>query len=121
MIRLFGPGLVGLVMFALWIYALLDSISTDESLVRNLPKTFWIILILFVPGIGSIAWLMLGRPLYAGWRPGDTSTRPVRRVVAPEDDPRFLADREAELRRREQELRRREEELRRREEGETER
>ena len=117
MIRFFGPGIFGVAMLCLWVYALFDSISTDESLVRNLPKTFWIMIIFFVPGIGSLAWLMLGRPLYAGWRPGDTSTRPVRPVVAPEDDPRFMADREAELRRKEAELRRREEELRRREEG----
>jgi len=89
MIRLFGPGLFGFLVFALWVYALLDAIATDESLVRNLPKLLWIVLILFVPLVGPIAWLMLGRPLYAGWRPGDTTSRPTRRYRGPEDDPDF--------------------------------
>lgn len=94
MIRLFAPGVFGLVLFALWVYAVLDVIATDSMLVRNLPKTTWLLLVLFVPSVGAIAWIALGRPPYAGWRPGDTATRgsrpqqprPTRqRFVAPED------------------------------------
>jgi hypothetical protein len=69
--------------------------------------------------------------MYAGWRPGDTTRRPPRRVVGPEDrddfpsgqsrplppPPRPLESRENELAAWEEQLRRREEELRRRERG----
>ena len=88
MIRLFGPGLLGLVVMAMWLYCIFDVISTDDSLVRNLPKVVWLVFVLLVPLIGSLAWLALGRPLYAGWRPGDTERRPPRRrPKGPEDDP----------------------------------
>ena len=99
MIRLLGPGMFGVVLFALWVYAVLDVIATDSMLVRNLPKTTWLLLVLFVPSVGAIAWIALGRPPYAGWRPGDTeyrstgsignsgTTRPPKRrgFVPPED------------------------------------
>lgn len=75
MLRVFGPGIFGVVLFCLWIYAILDAIATDESLTRNLPKTVWILLVIFVPTIGSLAWIGLGRPLNAGWAPGDTEVR----------------------------------------------
>jgi hypothetical protein len=88
-IRLFGPGLLGLVIVVLWLYCIFDVISTDEALVRNLPKLVWLLVVLFVPTIGSIAWLALGRPLYAGWRPGDTNRRPRRRPDGPDDDPNW--------------------------------
>lgn len=88
MIRLFGPGLLGLLVVALWLYCVFDVISTDDALVRNLPKMVWLLVVLFVPTVGSIAWLALGRPLYAGWRPGDTTRRPPpRRPGGPDDDP----------------------------------
>lgn len=85
---LYGGGVVGLVMLAFWVWAIFDVISTDESLCRNLPKGVWLLLVIFVPNIGGIAWLLLGRPEGTGFRPGDTSPRP-RRVVAPEDSPRW--------------------------------
>ena len=120
MFRLLGPGLGGFLMLALWIYAVFDVISTDEILVRNLPKTVWLLLVIFVPFIGPIAWLILGRPLYAGWQPGGQTEARPQRWVAPEDRPGFAtaapppgpsAD---DLRRWEDDLARREDELRRR-------
>jgi hypothetical protein len=112
MLRVLGPGILGLVFLVLWIYCVFDVIATDESLMRNLPKVVWLLIVIFVPTIGSVAWLALGRPMYAGWRPGDTEVHPpARRPVAPEDRADWsaarLADREAELRRREEELRKR--------------
>ena len=90
MLRLFGPGIFGLLIFALWIYAIFDVVSTDDSLVRNLPKVVWLIFVLLIPLIGSITWLALGRPVYAGWRPGDTDRRPPRRGPdGPDDDPNW--------------------------------
>ncbi|HYH50920.1 MAG TPA: PLDc N-terminal domain-containing protein [Acidimicrobiia bacterium] len=122
-------GFVPLVLLALWLYAIFDVIATDESLMRNLPKPVWLLIVIFLPDIGSLAWLLLGRPLYAGWRPGDTTRRAPKRAIGPEDrddfptsyrppaPPRAVESRETELADWEERLRRREEELRRREEG----
>ena len=89
MFRILGPGLLGLIALGVWIYALLDVIATDESLVRNLPKMVWLLIVIFLSTIGALVWLGLGRPLYAGWRPGDTRSRPPRQYRGPEDDPNF--------------------------------
>jgi hypothetical protein len=111
-------GFVPLVLLALWLYCIFDVIATDEALARNLPKGVWLLIVIFLPDVGSLAWLLLGRPLYAGWRPGDTSRRPPKRVVGPEDRLDFPTTRPPdELRAWEERLRQREEELRRREEG----
>jgi hypothetical protein len=129
--RLGAFGVVPLILLALWIYCVLDVIATDDALVRNLSKGMWLLIVIFLPDIGSLAWLLLGRPLYAGWRPGDTSRRPTKRVIGPEDRDDFpsgplrpplsrpVDSRENELEAWEEQLRRREEELRRREQDET--
>lgn len=127
----FGGGLVAVLLLALWIYCILDVIATSEGLIRNLPKVGWLLIVIFVPTIGSIAWLLLGRPEKAGFAPGDTTYRPEPRgglfdssssrsrgILAPDDDPGFLAqidERAKRLRDWENELKRREEDLRRRE------
>lgn len=84
-----GMGLVPLVLVALWVYCILDVIASQEILVRNLPRMAWLLIVVFLPTVGSVAWLALGRPLYAGWRPGDLRRRPVRPVLGPEDRPDF--------------------------------
>ncbi len=120
MFRLAGMGIFGVAAFVLWIYCVFDVIASDEVLIRNLPKFMWLMVVLFLPTVGGIAWLALGRPLYAGWRPGDTSGRGAARqplgvedradfarpARAP-DDARRLQDWEADLQRREEELKRR--------------
>lgn len=119
MIRFAGGGLIGFLLIALWLYCIFDVIATDEVLIRSLPKLVWLFIVIIIPSIGSIAWLALGRPQFAGWRPGDTEGRATRRVVGPEDRPDFspgpgsgLADAgrlqawEDDLQRRERELRR---------------
>ena len=121
---LYGGGIVGLLLLALWLYCIFDVISTQESLVRNLPKVLWLVLVIILPAVGSIAWLILGRPPGAGFGPGDTGyrrpsgfNRPSR-AIGPEDSPEFIAeieDRASRLRRWEEDLKRREDELRRRE------
>lgn len=87
MVRLAVPSLGALIAIALYVYCVLDVIATDELLIRNLPKTVWLLLVLFLPTIGGLAWLLLGRPPYAGLRPGDTSPRTARPVRGPDDDP----------------------------------
>jgi hypothetical protein len=133
-IRLYG--LFFLLDLALMVVALIDCLSTDEYAVRNLPKVFWVLLILLFSPVGPIVWFVAGRPQTAGpggagaWRPGagfPEHERPMARsrTLAPDDDPEFL--RQVSRRHREDEemfakweadLRRREEELRRKTDGE---
>jgi hypothetical protein len=125
---------------ALTLFALFDVIATDSSLCRNLPKELWILLVIFLPTMGAVAWLLLGRPEKTRFYPGDTryraSSRPSR-PLGPDDDPKFLGvtggstkpspgapekeqepsePKVTELRAWEEDLRRREEELRRKQE-----
>ncbi|GLY32697.1 PLD nuclease N-terminal domain-containing protein [Kineosporia sp. NBRC 101731] len=71
-----------LIELGLLIFCLIDCIQTDSTLVRNLPKPLWILLIVFLPLIGSIAWLVAGRtwPSQAGnpvpWRSTATAGFP---------------------------------------------
>lgn len=97
-------GVGGAFLLLLWIWAVLDCISTDNILVRNLPKTTWVFLVIFVPTIGAVAWLLLGRPEHAGmslggqrsWlyeqRPAATSGGQRPAPLGMEDDPRWKAD-----------------------------
>ncbi|MBB2923934.1 PLDc N-terminal domain-containing protein [Cellulomonas cellasea] len=116
-----------LIELALLVYCLIDCIQTDSSLVRNLPKPLWVLLIVVVPIVGAIAWLVAGRPersarsRHVPWPSTATAGFPEYerpRPVAPDDDPEFLAsvrrsdekhermlrDWEADLRAREQQL-----------------
>jgi hypothetical protein len=133
-VLLFEEGLIPVLLLALWIYCIFDVIASEDVLVRNLPKGMWLLIVIFLPDFGSLAWLLLGRPLYAGWRPGDTTRRAPKRVIGPEDridfpttgpvrppapprpvepprpEPRPLESREDQLAAWEEQLRRREEE-----------
>ena len=131
-----GDGAVGMFRYlpyvihvALLIYALIDCIQTDSIVVRNLPKTFWVFLIIFIPVIGPICWLVAGRPEGSRRAPSvpwpATATagfpeyerpRPPR---GPDDDADFLSglhgpdpEKEELLARWEAQLREREERLR---------
>lgn len=63
-----------LLMFAvplvLGLYCLVDAISSREDEVRNLSRVWWILLILFFPLVGSVAWLAAGRPARGPRRAG---------------------------------------------------
>ena len=54
--------LPGVVVFILWAYCLVDAITTDGTRMRHLPKAAWVVLVLLFPLVGSIAWLVAGRP-----------------------------------------------------------
>jgi hypothetical protein len=121
-------GLPVLIEIGLFVFCLIDAIQTPAEDARNLAKGLWILLIVVVPIVGSVAWLVAGRPQRTGRSfatPGFPEYERVRRgPLAPDDDPAFLAtlrqvDREHEetLNRWEADLRRREDELRRRDEG----
>lgn len=52
----------GVLVFALCVYCLVDVIGRSDGEIRNLPKVWWIVLVLLFPLVGSIAWLAAGRP-----------------------------------------------------------
>lgn len=54
--------LLGIVSFALWVFCLVEAIGTPPDRIRNLPKVGWVVVILLFPLVGSIAWLVAGRP-----------------------------------------------------------
>jgi len=60
MVRVYG--LIWVIGLILWIFCVIDSISARQDEVRNLPKVAWVILVLLFPFVGSIAWLVAGRP-----------------------------------------------------------
>ena len=51
-----------LVPLVLGIFCLVDAITSRDDEVRHLQKTWWVLLILFFPFVGSVAWLVAGRP-----------------------------------------------------------
>ncbi|HVU72166.1 MAG TPA: PLD nuclease N-terminal domain-containing protein [Mycobacteriales bacterium] len=119
-------GVLFFAVLALWLFCIFDVITTDASLVRNMPKGFWILIVLILPDVGSVLWLIAGRPRAAArpgglpykgnaGRPASSPSRGASRrgPVAPDDDPEFLArlDRDT-LRAWEDDLRRREQKLR---------
>jgi hypothetical protein len=58
---LYGYELGAVVELLLLVYALLDVIRTPPQQCRELPKLLWLLLC-FVPIVGPVAWLVLGRP-----------------------------------------------------------
>ncbi|MFE9960464.1 MULTISPECIES: PLD nuclease N-terminal domain-containing protein [unclassified Micromonospora] len=125
MVRLYG--LLFLAQLVLAVCALISCLSAEEGEIRALPRVAWVLIILFFPLVGSIAWFVAGRETGArrtrtAWPMGNGFSEQHRpRPVAPDDDPEFLsslaerkrADDQERLRRWEEDLRRREEELRR--------
>lgn len=97
------------VAVAVIIYALIDCIRSGGHEVRSISKPAWILTILLVPLLGALLWFLLGRPR-GGYQPPVEQTR---RPAAPDDDPAFLRNLEAQRRQRarDAELRRREAEL----------
>jgi hypothetical protein len=54
--------LVSFILFVVWLYTLVDVISTPGGAMRNLPKVAWVIVVLAFPVLGTVAWFALGRP-----------------------------------------------------------
>jgi len=96
MVRVYG--LLWAIGLILWIFCLIDSITSREDRVRNLPKVAWVIIVLLFPFVGSIAWIVAGRPQPAASpEPSAVQTqfpeydRPGRATASdPERDAEFL-------------------------------
>jgi len=80
-----------LFVFAVWllftVFVTVFAASAKKNEVRNLPKWSWILICLFVPFVGGLLYLVLGRPA-VGPKPRFGRTK----TVAPDDDPTFLRD-----------------------------
>jgi hypothetical protein len=105
------------------VFALISCLSAEDGEVRALPRWAWVVIILFFPLLGSIAYFAAGRPVRStgrpgAWRPGGGFPEPERpkRPLAPDDDPEFLRQLDAKSKREDEDLLRRwEEDLKRRE------
>ena len=74
-----------LASLALTLYAFIDCAMRDDSQINKLPKWGWLLVILFISSLGSIAYLIIGRSR------GPKGPRgPKRRILPPYDDPDFL-------------------------------
>ena len=119
-------GIVAIGFVVLWIYCIYDVVTTDDVIVRHLPKLVWLIIVVLLPEVGSLLWLGLGRPrvwtkrahearrqglAHPALPTGESSADRVRDDVHP-----VVREREERARMRmwEEQLRRREEEIRRR-------
>ncbi len=115
---LFFDGGLAIVAFAIWVFCVIDVITTPSDGCRNLPKLVWLFIVILLPDVGSIAWLVAGHswvpkqsvPQGAVHPSGHPSGHPSaygRRVAGrpsnPDDDEEFLAT----LRARAEEQRRR--------------
>jgi hypothetical protein len=120
-------GIVAIGFLILWIYCIYDVITTDETIVRHLPKIAWLLIVVLIPEIGSILWLGLGRPQvwsrqahdpvrYGSHRlrayPPPAAVEPsldhLNPIVRYREEQTRLRVTEAQRKRREEELRRRE-------------
>jgi hypothetical protein len=103
--------LLPLIAVGLAVYALADCATSTEQDRSGIPKGLWIVMIIFLPFVGPLAWILVKRSQHArqattatGY-PATSSTpapRPTRRrsgPVAPDDDPDFLWTLEQQRRR----------------------
>ena len=123
-------GVIGIAVVFVWVYCLYDVITTDDALVRNLPKIAWFVIVLVLFDLGSILWLAFGRPRLHGGRVvgadrgrtrSDRSAESALEVPTLDHLHPVVREREerARLRMLEAQLQRRENELRRRELGDS--
>jgi hypothetical protein len=96
-------GFLGIVAFGVWIFCIIDVITQPEHEIRNLPKLLWLLIVILLADVGSIAWLIAGRPWNTTRPAQKPRTAPPAAPRAPDDDAEFLA----QLRARAEEQRRR--------------
>lgn len=78
--------LVALVI--LHIFSTVYATSADAGQVRVLPKFLWVIVCLFLPLLGPLLYITIGRPIDGDSGQGAKRSTPR----APDDDPEFLRD-----------------------------
>ncbi|WP_308192437.1 PLDc N-terminal domain-containing protein [Gordonia sp. 'Campus'] len=53
--------IVGLILLA-WVIGLIDVLCRDDTGVRLLPRWGWLLVVIVVPIVGTVVWLLFGRP-----------------------------------------------------------
>ncbi|MEV5569531.1 PLD nuclease N-terminal domain-containing protein [Spirillospora sp. NPDC052269] len=91
--------LIAVALVGGWLFCLLDVLTSDERDVRLLPKSVWLLIALLGFVLGSVLWLLAGRPRGRSmesvlWPPGAEfgSDRHPDAPKGPDDDPAFLRD-----------------------------
>lgn len=119
--------LLPLIMFAVFVFALVDIILRRDDQVKHLPKLAWVFVVILLPLIGAVLWFALGREYEQAPAPRRTLRMPAvdRRPDVVEYSPvahdpnsteaqLAALEREIEQAERDQRIRRLEEEVRRR-------
>ena len=70
------------------IFTTVYAASANRNQVRVLPKFVWVLLCLFIPVIGGLLYITIGRPIDGDSGQGAERSRPI----APDDDADFLRD-----------------------------
>jgi hypothetical protein len=70
------------------IFTTVYAASANRNQVRVLPKIVWVLLCLFIPIIGGLLYITIGRPIDGDSGQGAKRSRPI----APDDDADFLRD-----------------------------
>ncbi len=96
--------LMTLLTVALFVTSLVDIILRDSSKVKHLPKVVWILIVIFLPLIGSLLWWILGREYDSARMPAPRAQRatdrpgyPTPRVVDTRTTEQQMADLEREI------------------------
>ena len=92
--------ILALVLTAFWVYTIVDCSVQPANRHRGVSKPIWILIVVFLPVLGGLLWLTVGRTR--------RSTIAARR--APDDDPAFL-EKIGTLSEQDERIRRLEEEL----------
>ena len=71
---IFADGAGALLLLGLWLFCIVDVITTDESQVRNLPKIAWVFIVILLFDLGSLLWLVAGR----NWQGAGAARSPAR-------------------------------------------
>jgi uncharacterized membrane protein YgcG len=81
-------------VIGLVVYCVIDCAQTPTAQVRGLPKPLWLVLIVLTTIIGSVGWLLGGRPQQPtrgrGGAVPDAAGGAPPRALGPDDDPDFL-------------------------------
>ncbi|WP_104163051.1 PLD nuclease N-terminal domain-containing protein [Cryobacterium sp. N22] len=99
--------LFSVVLLVLVVAALVDIITRQDGQVKHLPKVLWVLLVIFLPVIGSLLWFAIGREYpvraerpsvgvphrNAAWS-GAPAMQPTRRLRTTEEE---LADLDREI------------------------
>lgn len=59
---LYAGGLLGAVLLLVWLFCIIDVIMTPADEARYLPKLLWLGIVVLLSDLGSVLWLLVGRP-----------------------------------------------------------